>query len=149
MSSPERDGNPPNDAPEFTTEELETARDEVLETIMLFREYPQPKPWRPGVKRDDPEFNLYDFLESRVWEYLTDSEKERKAGKFEGLELVELLEFFVLAITDHGTIGAFADTREKWEKRVTEWVRDFLDNNERGISLVEERAEKIREEEQE
>ena len=124
MSLPERDLNPPEKR-EFTDDELREARDEIIECVLAHGEWPY-SPKRVGWS----EFSLYHFLMDRV-------------------PTEELLEFLILALSDHGIAGRFADKRNDWEKCITEWLIAYFDDTERGRRIVEDRAEEIEREERE
>lgn len=140
---PERDLNPPDDKPEFTPDQLQVARDEMIEIILSFGQWPQPLRSRKYVSAIPKEFDLYEFLFERTWQCMSLEDQKKAVGKDTALELYELLEFLILALSDHGTCGAFSDSRDKWEKRVTKWLISYFTDTDRGRAMVEERCEEI------
>lgn len=123
VSLPERDLNPPEQR-EFTDDELQVARDEIIECALLFSSYPRPSDGRLGSKHVRMEFDLHEFLLERIGHG-------------------EAIEFVALALSDYGICGAFADRRNEWEKKVTEWLLAYFTDTERGQRIVEARAEEI------
>lgn len=107
-----------------TADEIETARGEIVETVMLFGQYPQPR--RDGTTWPRVQFCLAEFI------------SERESPDHE-----ELAQFMVLALTDYSGIGAFADARARWVDEITAQLEaEFSDDN----ALVLERAQEIAEE---
>lgn len=107
----------------------ELAREQIVETVMLFGCYPQPR--RVGLfftsgSRKPEQFSLTEFLFDTAGKTYIDPR--------------ELEDFFVSALIDHSTIGAFSDCRNRWEKKVEKMLNDhFTDNH----PLVQEVAAKM------
>lgn len=106
---------------------LEQAREKIVETVILFGQYPQPR--RVGMflttgSRRPKRFDLYDFL--------FDDGKDK-------IDEVEVREFFVTAMFDPTPYGAFHELRNRWEKKVTEMLEGhFGDENELVIEVASE-----------
>ena len=142
---PERDLNPPDDKPALTADQFAEARDEIIEIVLAFGQWPL---WKEGRwTTSEKAFDLYDFLAERTWEHVKDNMTSKdwtgKANSGACLELSELLEFLILALSDHGICGQFAASRDRWEKKIRAWLLTWFDGNEHGRRLVEEHAEKI------
>ena len=111
---------------QITQELLDLARDEIVETVMLFGEWPQPSPHRP--RRIE-----FDLVE---WIYEEGSVADEH----------ELCQYFVLSIIDRSDIGAFEDSRIRWENEITDKLRAHF-SDEHGLVLAE--ARRIAEEREE
>ncbi len=108
---------------------LEPALEEVVEIIMNFGQWPQPR--RVGTfittGSNAPKLlDLYDCLADRI-------------------DYSELLEYFILSLNDRGIIGPFSDSRARWEKRVEKMLVDHLT----GSELVADHAAKLMRDERE
>lgn len=104
-----------SDKPEMPESYLERAREKIIETVLLFGVYPQPRQPSP--------FKQHRLVRFMLSEFLFDT-----AGKMY-IDPSELEDFFVSALIDHSTIGAFADCRNRWEKKVEGWLSDFFDDS--------------------
>lgn len=108
---------------------MEGALEHVVETIMNFGVYPQPRCvglfMTTGSNRRT-EFDLYDDLIDE---------------KF--IEHADLLEFFILSMNDAGHYGSFYNLRSSWEKRLEKYLSTKLQDS----SMVREKAEEYMEEE--
>lgn len=107
---------------------MESALESVVETILFFGEYPQPR--RVGTfittgSRRPKQFDLYEFLEDKI-------------------ELCELLEFFICSLNDQTNYGAFSDLRSRWEKRIEKMLVEHLT----GHAIVMDKALEMALEEQ-
>lgn len=120
-----------------TDQDREAAREQIVETVMLFRQWPQPRPanafWGPMPR---VKFSLV--------EWLFDT-----AG-FTPIDPSEVEELFVLALTDHSRTGPFESRRDRWEKKVTDLLlAHFADGHtiveEVATEMATERAEAARE----
>jgi hypothetical protein len=114
-----------------TTNYEEQALEEVLECILNFGQWPQPR--RVGALfssggNGPKQFDLYDFLAER-------------SGL---IEFSELLEFFCLALNDHSRIGVFEDSRSRWEGKITKALTEHL----AGHPIVIGQAQKLKTEAQ-
>lgn len=98
----------------------ERALGDVVETIMLFGEYPQPHRQRRFYPR---QFDLVPFLLR--------------------IHPAELREFVMLALTDHGRSGDFETARDRLEKQVRAMLMEHL----RDSDMVRERVAQLIEEE--
>lgn len=103
---------------------------DVVETICLFGEFPQPSNRYSGsvphfFRTAAPmrKFDLYDFV-------------------LENIDHGELVEFFCLAMTDYG--GDFDHARLMWDKKLAAKLTAHLKDS----PLVNEQATKIAEEEE-
>lgn len=85
---------------------LQQAREEIVSTVMLFGQYPQPRKSRSAAHDRPCRFALYEFLFDTANKTYIDP--------------VEVEEFFVLAMIDGSSYGAFSDKRNKFEKQVAE-----------------------------
>lgn len=114
---------------------LADALESVVETILLFGEYPQPRPnaWRTGKTPPKREFDLYDFLEAH------------EGDPYRMPEECTLREYFILSLTDRTTYGPFSDARDRWEKKIEKALRDDL----AGGELVQAKALQLALEERE
>lgn len=105
---------------------LEEARDKIIQTVLEFGQYPQPRRVGMFMTTGFPgpaKFDLHEFL-------FDDEEKP-------AIDPVDLQEFFILALNDQSEFGSFHESRRRWEKRVTEMlVKHFTDDHD----LVEEVA---------
>lgn len=110
---------------------MENALESVVETIMNFGEYPQPRRVGLFITTGSPRRKQYDLYE------------ELQDEKF--IEHADLLEFFICAMNDYSTCGAFSDLRGRWEKRLTEHLLDKLADSE----IVRDKALEYAEEERE
>lgn len=112
-----------------TDADLEAAREEIVETVMLFGQYPQPRPWRSvGVPRR-VEFSLEEFLFDTAGVTRIDPR--------------EVESMFVLSLIDRSRCGRFEDARDRHEKEVTEMLTAHFNNQHR---LVVEKAQEIADE---
>lgn len=113
--------------------DMEGALEMVIETILNFGQYPQPR--RVGTfittgSSKPKEFDLYEFLE----------------GQDRGIEFADLLEYFIFSMGDNSGSGKFFDLRDSWEKRLTKILNDHLRDSElvRGVAekaAIEERED--------
>ncbi len=111
--------------------QMENAIESVVETIMLFGEYPQPR--RVGTfittgSNRPREFDLYEFLEDQKI-----------------VEHCDLLEYFILSLNDYGTICQFRDLRDRWNKKITAALTESFKQNPPAF-LTEKAAEFVRDE---
>lgn len=99
----------------------------------------------------DPEQGTID-LEPHMELFMTTGSTRRKQydlyeelqdEKF--IEHADLLEFFICAMNDYSTCGAFSDLRGRWDKRLTEHLLDKLADSE----IVRDKALEYAEEERE
>lgn len=110
--------------------QMENAVEHVVETILNFGVYPQPR--RVGLfittgSNRRTEFDLYDDLSDE---------------KF--ICHADLLEFFILAMNDQSSYGAFSNQRSSWEKRLNKYLTAKLIDSD----MVREKAQEYAEEEQ-
>ena len=103
---------------------MENALEVVVETIMLFGEFPQRhKVWRNGRFEDAPhnvEFDLYDFLAAKV------SNDDRN-------------EFMFAITTNYGKdSGTLLDWQKKIEKRLMEELAGSEMVREKALEMAEE-----------
>ena len=107
-----------------TADEIETARGEIVETIMLFGQWPQPRPESDHRMPHRVQFLLSEFIANR-----------------ENPDVEELAQFMVLAITNrHGSDGYFVDSCNRWEEEITEQLEAHFTAEH---PLVVERAQDI------
>lgn len=108
---------------------MENALESVVETIMLFGEYPQPKRgrYRPFTTPPAPkQFDLYDWiLENNI------------------VDPSDLREYFILSMNDHSLIGPFEAARSRLEKELEKRLKEQLAESE----MVQEKAREFAEEE--
>lgn len=105
---------------------LEQAREEIVSTVMLFGQYPQPR--QGAWSKDRPvRFVLEDFLFDT-------------AGKAY-FAPVEIERFFTLAMIDCSSCGAFADRRNAFEKEVTEILEAHFDDEHPLVREVADQME--------
>lgn len=104
---------------------LEQAREKIVETVMLFGQWPQPRPASPFRQVYRPvKFTLYD--------YLFDDGADK-------VDPAELREFFVFALTDTQTYGEFHELKSKWERKITWMLEEYFgDENELVIEVASE-----------
>ena len=109
--------------------QMENAVEHVVETILNFGVYPQPRSQAFGQFRPQPrtQFDLYDDLLEE---------------KF--IEHADLLEFFICAINDQSNFGAFSNLRSSWEKRLNKYLTAKLIDSD----MVREKAQEYAEEDQ-
>lgn len=106
-------------------EHMENALESIVETIMNFGVYPQPRKvglFLTSGSRRPTEFDLYDFLYSRI-------------------EYCELLEYFIISMNDQTNYGGFADQRNKWDKKVTAMLTEHLKDSDMVRELAEKYAQ--------
>jgi len=107
---------------------MERALEEVVETVLNYGMYPQPRRvslYFTTGSTAPRQFDLYDWI------------LETNA-----VDPSELREYFILSLNDHSSCGMFEDARSKWEKKLTEKLLDHF----AGSEIVRERAEKLAEE---
>ena len=113
---------------------LERAREEIVSTVLGFGQWPQPRSvglfFTSGSRRPK-EFDLYEFLFDEDTPLI---------------HPVEAQEFFVLALTDFSNCGAFSDSRNRFDKRITELLEAHFNDDHR---LVREHAGKLMEDAEE
>lgn len=108
---------------------MENALESVVETIMRFGEYPQPRKHIPGMPYRNlrpRQFCLHDWiLEKNIF------------------DPSELREYFILSMNDHSITGSFSDARSRWEKELEKRLKELL----AGSEMVQEKAREFAEEE--
>lgn len=122
---------------------LEAALEEVVETIMDFGQWPQPR--KVGLfitsgSTKPKEFDLYDFLDG-------EHEVTLRGYKYtpRRMDHSDLLEYFILSMADHNTAGEFQLSRSRWEKKVTAMLNDHLKDS----TIVAKVAAKLEQEDRE
>lgn len=103
---------------------MEGALESVIETIMLWGQYPQPK--------------------RRAWNYSSFLGKQFDLMDYimETFDPTEIAEFALVALTDYEG-HALADLRRKWDKKLEAMLAKHL----AGHEIVTDRAEQLRDEE--
>ena len=112
---------------EITDRDMEVALEQVVETIIMFGQWPQPSRSTLYERRNNIKpFDLVDFMMDR-----------------NTIEFSDLVEFIVAGFSDYSLGGYFSDLRYRYEKKVTDVLMAHLKDSD----IVREQAIKnIREE---